>query len=158
MVDKAALLAELIAKLGADLEALEHAQRAAQEGATHAEAKPENDKDTRAVEQSYLARGQAVRVEALRTGLVALERMALRALGAEAPAALGALITVEEDGKTRKFFVAPEGGGVELLGGAVQVVTPKSPLGSALIGKRPGAELEVKTGRKTRALSVLEVA
>jgi len=38
------------------------AQRTVVEGATHEENKPENDKDTRALEQSYLARGQAQRV------------------------------------------------------------------------------------------------
>ena len=44
----------------ADLATLEKAQHATQAAATHEEAKPENDKDTRALEQSYLARGQAL--------------------------------------------------------------------------------------------------
>ena len=62
---KPALKAELLALLGAHLETLERAHRAACEGATHEEAKPENDKDTRALEQSYLARGQAARIDEL---------------------------------------------------------------------------------------------
>ena len=45
--------------VAADLASLQRAHRATVEGATHEEAKPENDKDTRALEQSYLARGQS---------------------------------------------------------------------------------------------------
>src|SRR3984957_19944196 len=63
-MSKPTLKAELLALLTADLETLERAHRATREGATHEEAKPENDKDTRALEQSYLARGQAARLEA----------------------------------------------------------------------------------------------
>jgi len=55
---KPTLKAELLALLAADLDTLERAHRATTEGATHEEAKPENDKDTRALEQSYLARGR----------------------------------------------------------------------------------------------------
>ena len=40
---KQALKAELLARLGADLETLVRAHRAACEGATHDEAKPENE-------------------------------------------------------------------------------------------------------------------
>lgn len=52
---------DLIAALERTLELLERAHADAAEGATHEEAKPEDDKDTRALEQSYLARGQAQR-------------------------------------------------------------------------------------------------
>jgi len=66
---KQALRDELARVLAADLDVRERAHRAAREGATHEEAKPENDKDTRALEQSYLARGEALRIEELRAGL-----------------------------------------------------------------------------------------
>ena len=66
---KESLKRDLVRLLAADLETLERAQQAAIEGATHEEAKPENDKDTRALEASYLARGQAMRLEELRAGL-----------------------------------------------------------------------------------------
>ena len=52
--NKTALRTELAALLAADLETLEKAHRATREGVTHEDAKPENDKDTRALEQSYL--------------------------------------------------------------------------------------------------------
>jgi hypothetical protein len=58
---KAQLKAELVTILEGTLAGLERAHADARAGATHEEAKPENDKDTRALEQSYLARGQAIR-------------------------------------------------------------------------------------------------
>ncbi|HQP37789.1 MAG TPA: hypothetical protein PLI95_21545, partial [Polyangiaceae bacterium] len=69
---KSALKQELVSLLQRDLEVLQRAHRASQEGATHEEAKPENDKDTRALEQSYLARGQARRVDDLSSALSAV--------------------------------------------------------------------------------------
>lgn len=141
----------------ADLEALERAQREAQAGATHEEAKAEGDKDTRAVEQTYLARGQAQRVEELRAALAALRAMPLRDFAPGAPAALGALVTLDDDGELRRFFIAPESGGTRLAGGRVQVVTPKSPLGEALVGGRAGEDCSLFVGGKLRDLDIVSV-
>lgn len=154
---KSDLKAELLALLQADLDTLERAHRATREGATHEEAKPENDKDTRALEQSYLARGQAKRIEELRAGVADVAGLPLRDF-ADGAAALGALVTVDEDGVESTLLVAPAGGGARLAGGAVQVVTPKSPLGRALLGKRPGDEAEVVVAGKTSTRAIVRVA
>jgi transcription elongation GreA/GreB family factor len=155
---------ELVRLLDADLEALERAQQATREGATHEEAKPENDKDTRALEQSYLARGQAKRVEELRTARAEVHAMALRAFANGQPAALGAVVSVAEGDDSAKtsegvlrFFLANHGGGTTLASGAVQVVTPKSPLGQAILGKCEGDECTVRLAGRTRELVVVEV-
>jgi transcription elongation GreA/GreB family factor len=148
-----ALKAELLVTLEQTLATLEAAHADARAGATHEQAKPENDKDTRALEQSYLARGQAARIETLKAGIAALSAMSL----ADGEVGrLGALIDAEEDDAEVCFFLAPEGGGTKLKGG-VQVVTPASPLGRALLGKRAGDEVELKLAGKTRVLAVLEV-
>ncbi|HEU4412571.1 MAG TPA: GreA/GreB family elongation factor [Polyangiaceae bacterium] len=154
---KQALKDELVTLLATDLDVLERAHRAVVEGATHEDAKPENDKDTRALEQTYLARGQAMRIEELRAGLAAVRAMALRAFGDDDPVALGALVTVDESGQERRFFLAPHGGGAALGGASVQVVTPESPLGRALLGKRAGDECELSAGGRARELAVLRV-
>jgi transcription elongation GreA/GreB family factor len=152
---KRALLDELALQLRAELEAAERAQRSTQAGATHEEAKPENDKDTRALEQSYLARGQAMRVEELKLGVAEVAALAPRPFGEEATVALGALVTAEEDDARVVFFLAPRGGGNSLAGGSVRVVTPQSPLGRALVGKRVGDEAELVLAGKKRTF-VLE--
>ena len=154
---KVALKDELTRILAADLAARERAYRATREAATHEEAKPENDKDTRALEQSYLARGEALRIEELKAGLADVIAMTLRAFREGDPAALSALVIAEENEAEVALWLAPYGGGNRLASDSVQVVTPKSPLGRALLGKRAGDECEIVLAGKTRLLSLVRV-
>jgi transcription elongation GreA/GreB family factor len=158
VASKAHLKAELLAHLSAALDAARAAHAAAVEGATHSEARAENDKDTRGLEQSYLARGQAQRVAELEGALIEVETMALRAFGPDDPVALGALVTVEEDGAPERYFVAPHGGGAVLDGGAVHVVTPRSPVGVALLGRRVDDDVELRLPGRRRELMVVAIS
>ena len=153
---KTALRDELANALAADLETRQRAYRAAREAATHDEAKPENDKDTRALEQSYLARGQAARIEELRASIAGVTAVPLRNFE-EQPAALGAVVTIDEDGEESTLLLSPGGGGAHLAEGVVRVVTPPSPLGRAILGKRPGDEVEILLAGKTRTMRLLRV-
>jgi transcription elongation GreA/GreB family factor len=156
-MDKSKLRAELLASLEQALEAARSAYAAAIEGATHPEARAENDKDTRGLEQSYLARGQAQRVAELESGVANVAAMVLRAFSNSDAIASGALVEVEEDGKRTQYFVAPAGGG-SVLAGDVHVITPASPLGRALAGKRAGDDVELKIGtQKPRELEIIEL-
>ncbi len=155
--DKKALRDELLHLLEDELRAMTRAHKAAIEGATDEHAKPENDKDTRALEQSYLARGQARRVEELAAGVAEVRAMALRAFGEGAPIGLSAIVALETDAGPRVLFVAPDGGGAKLAEGSVQVVTPRSPLGRALAGKRAGDACEVTLGDREEEISVVRV-
>jgi transcription elongation GreA/GreB family factor len=151
---KAALKAELIATLATALEAAQRAHRAAIEGATHAEAKAENSKDTRGLELSYLARGQAQRVAELEAAVADVTAMTI---AARDRVAIGALVTIEEaDGRTT-LLIAPHGGGSVLAGG-VQVVTPVSPLGRALLGKGASDDVEVALPGRTRSIVIVQIA
>jgi transcription elongation GreA/GreB family factor len=155
--DKTAFRDELARTLAADLSTRERAYQTAREGATHEEAKPENDKDTRALEQSYLARGEALRIEELRAGLAEVQALAVRTFGSRDPVALGALVeTEDEDGTRASVWLAPHGGGVKLAGG-VQVVTPRSPLGKALLGARTDEECEVVLAGRAKVVRVVRV-
>jgi transcription elongation GreA/GreB family factor len=150
---KGKLRSALVARLEQDLATAKAAHAAAIEGATHEEARPENDKDTRGLEQSYLARGLAQRVAELEAAVAAVPAMSL---DAPAQVTLGALVTVEEEDEERRFFVATHGGGIELEGG-VTVVTPSSPIGRALLGKREDDECEVAAGGKRRTLVITSI-
>jgi len=156
-VDKAALRTELVAQLTAQLATAQAAHAAAIEGATHAEAKPENDKDTRGLEQSYLARGQAQRVAELEAAVADTTKLKLRTFGERDPVAITAVVSVDEDGAEHRFFLVPHGGG-NLLAGDIQVVTPTSPLGRALLGKKVDDELEVVLPGKTRSFAISAIA
>lgn len=156
MSDKAPLRAELLAQLAQALETARAAHASAIEGATHPEAKAENDKDTRGLEQSYVARGQAQRVAELESAVADVTRMQLRAFGTGDPIAIGAVVTVAEGTTRHRYFVAPAGGG-NVLAGEVHVITPPSPLGRALLGKRLDDEVEVRLAGKLRELEIVDV-
>jgi len=152
MPGKAALKAELEAVLAAALETAKRAHAAAIEGATHSEARAENDKDTRGLEQSYLARGQAMRVAELEAAVARVAAWVVPAFAEGARVALGALVTVEGD--DQQLFIATDGGGTLLAGGAVRIVTPQSPLGRAVVGRRVDDEIELRLPNGVRVLTI----
>jgi transcription elongation GreA/GreB family factor len=151
---KASLKQELLEQLEAQLATARAAHAAATEGAISDEARPENDKDTRGLEQSYLARGHAQRVAELEAAVAALAAMTVQPL---AKVAIGALVTVQEDERSRQLYLAAHGGGL-VLGGAVTVVTPTSPMGRALHGRSTDDECELVAGGVQRTLVITEVA
>jgi transcription elongation GreA/GreB family factor len=159
LTEKQQILRLLLEHVGADLQVMSAAQRAVVDGATHEENKPENDKDTRALEQSYLARGQAQRVVELQGQLNQLKALELRDFSKGTAVALGALVALEDDRETVYYFLAPAGGGVRLTvaGREVRVVTPQSPIGQALIGKRQGDDLDLRTPQGVSACSIATV-
>jgi transcription elongation GreA/GreB family factor len=155
-LDKQALFEELLAQLQRERDKALAAQQATAEGATHSESKADSDKDTRATEASYLARGQAERAEALSRDVQRLARMKLRSFEPESPVALSALVTIEsEEGTARRVFVAAAGGGLVLAEGSVSVVTPQSPLGRVLIGATEGDSVELVRAGRTSSLEIV---
>ena len=151
---KATLKAALLAQLEEDLATARKAHKAAVEGATHAEARPEIDKDTRGLEQSYLARGVALRAAELEAATAGVAGWHVRDFASDAVIALGALVSVDDDGQIRRFLLAAHGGGVSLPGD-ISVVTPTSPIGRALLGRRVDDDCEVNLGGTLRTLSIV---
>lgn len=160
-VDKRKVMARLIEDVAADLATAVDSQKSTHEGAVHEEARPEDDKDTRALEQSYLARGLARRVEELQDTLAELESLVIRRFKEADPIGVSALVTVEdEDGKTSRYLLAPAGGGLRVSLNRVEiiVVTPASPLGRALIGKSAGDEVSIRSPKGERFLEIVGVS
>jgi len=137
-----------------------NAANATHEGATHPEAKPENEKDTRALEQSYLARGQALRVAELNTQIQSLRFMPLRSFGPRDPIGVGALVTLQAANDVRCLFLAPCGGGKEFSIDRVVVfvVTPGSPLGAGVLGRAVGDDVELVARGVRREYVIAEVS
>lgn len=159
-MEKETVVAQLIAQAEAEVEVAKRALSSTREAATHEEAKPENDKDTRALEASYLAGAQAERVRELESTVAALKGIKARPFAADDPIAHGALVTLEAAAETRLVcYVAPVGGGMRVNcdGVDVQLVTPRSPLGQALVGNREGDDIEVQLQGKRRTYSIVAV-
>ncbi len=157
---KEQLLHRITALLNADLAVLASASRFAHEAATHEECIPDNKYDTTALEASYIAQGQANRAQEIRHALERYQLLELREFHDETPIRLTALVLLEDEEGTRKrIFLGPEAGGLKIADGGeeVVVITPQSPLGSALIGKVAGDELPVGIGVARKTFTVVEV-
>lgn len=162
---KTALRGLLVEALQTALASAHAAYRAAIEGATHAEAKAENSKDTRGLEQSYVARGQAQRVAELETGLATVTTMTVEP-HLSGPVRIGSLATVRDqhDGRTSHYWIAPAGGGTLLIDHSptgqrdIIVLTPVSPLGRALLTRTIGDEITLGEGPTQRLLDLEAIA
>ena len=141
---KPALLKAIIARLDAELALSLHAARIAAAGATDEQNKVENKYDTRGLELSYLAAGQGRQIAETEATIGQLRTLALRDFGPLDPIDLSAVITLESRKKTADtqplYFLAPRGGGTEIRysGRDIVVITPQSPLGRQLLGRRKG--------------------
>jgi transcription elongation GreA/GreB family factor len=162
LAHKRAILEQLRDDEERALAAMEEAAEVARAAAAHEEMKPENDKDTRALEAGYLASGQSARAAELRRAVHQLGALTPRAFAKDEPADVLAFVDVvsTDDDKRTRYFIAPAGGGKKVPVGSaiVLVITPSSPLGDALIGKRAGSIVEVTLGGRLRELEVEAVA
>lgn len=155
--DKQAALDAVLARMREALAHMAEAAEATRAEATHEEAKPENDKDTRALEQSYLARGHAMRTEELVEQIQVLRFLPLPDFGPDDAIEAGALVGLESDEGTRCLFLLPHGGGTEARVGGTQVlvVTPASPMGRAIHGRSIGDTIEVRVRGKLREYEIV---
>src|SRR6185312_5727709 len=106
-MDKQALLDLLRETLRAELKTAERVALDTAAAANHPEAKPENDKDTRKIELSYLAAGQAARARELETGIALLASVRARKFTADDPLEAGALVELDVSGKAQRVLLVP---------------------------------------------------
>lgn len=158
-IDKMELRARLLEELSERLERMKDSANETRRGAVHEESRPENDKDTRGLEASYLARGQAQRVADLEEERRRVEAFKPRNFADGDPIALSALVELErEDGLRRSVFLVPAGGGVILFKDPeLQTLTFETPLGRALLGKREGDELTLRIQGRDDSYEILSV-
>lgn len=157
--DKKAVHAALSAALAKALLTMAAVAEDARKGATHEENRSEGDKDMRATEQSYVARGQAMRTEQLAEDVARFESIPVRTFAPTDRIATGALVRVRIDDEPRVFFLCAQGGGTELevSGTKITVLTPASPAGRAVIGKEVGDDFELAAGGRTRSWEIEEL-
>lgn len=150
MTNKRELLDQIVARLQTELELLTTAALATHTEATDEENKAEDKYDTRGLEASYLAHGQSKAAEETALALAQFQALVLRDFAASEPIGLGALVTVDGSGR---YFIGPRAGGTEITlnGDTVLVITPQSPLGRQLLGRRQGDTVQLDVGGKRAA-------
>lgn len=156
----AAVQREILKALQESLGLAKRSAEASASDATHAEARAENDKDTRSLETSYLARGQAMRVAELEADIKTIKFLVNKDSRANTIVQAGSVVAVEdEEGAQRLVFLAGAAGGlkVRVQGVEVQVITPSSPLGRLLLGKEEGDAFELRAPKGMQELWVVAV-
>ncbi len=151
----AAIIDELKIKAGHHLSAA----RAAHAEATHEESIAEDKYDTRGLEAGYLAVGQARMMDEAADAIRAYAMLFVKKFAAGDPVDLTALVEFSVNKTSEIVFIGPAGGGieVEVEGRTIMVITPESPLGRLLMGRKKGERFTRKIGPfedKCRIVSV----
>ncbi len=146
-MNKPALVEALLVELRARYRRAQSALAAATEAATGDDSKAEGKYDTRGLEASYLAAGQAEQADSLARDLEKFETLRLPVCDPDDPIAPGALVEVESDsdGELHYYLLAPCAGGLSCpmeasdgTASSVTVLAPDSPLRQKLIGRLVG--------------------
>ncbi len=158
-MNKRAVLKKIIAKLTSELEVYFRAAEYARAEATHEQNKAEHKYDTRGLEASYLARGQSRQAAELEAAIVEFEKLAAKKSAPDEAIDLGALVEVELNGEKSIYFLGPRAGGTEIVHDKqeILVITPQSPLGEQLIGRKAGETVQLKLGKEIRPAKILRV-
>lgn len=151
---RVAVVAALRESLREELAAVESVAAMARDEVSSEETRSEGKYDTRATEASYLARGQAWRVAALRRQLAWAEVFDPERPLSPPVVQVGALVQLLGE-REEWVFVAPVGGANLDVGGVtVKVISPASPLGQAISELEAGEAAEVDTPRGLVELEV----
>jgi len=149
-----------IDQLSREVESITTAAKNSASMATNEAHRAESKYDTFSLESSYLARGQAKRLEELAHALERLQALPLKAFTEATPIQLSAFVRLEaSDGKKRALFFGPAAGGEQITvdGEEIIIVTARSPLGQAVLGKSVGETFDIKIGATTQTFKVVSV-
>jgi transcription elongation GreA/GreB family factor len=158
-VRKRKLIQAVIESLKADLALYRRAAVAARAEATHEQSKAENKYDTRGLEASYLARGQSRQLAEIEQAIEKFEKMDGREFSPGEPIDTGAVVELTSGREKNLYFIGPRAGGTEVTfeKREVLVITPDSPLGAQLIGKKQGEKHRLEIVGQKQEFTVTSV-
>ena len=155
-MNRSALITTILLHLRAELAVSLQAARATIAAATDGDSKAENKYDTRNLEASYLARGQAFRVAELQEAVSAFEDLEVHPPAVTMTVKLGSLVKLQTPSETLFYFIGPAAGGTEIThdGAEILVTTPASPLGLKLMGCKAGDQFDLRPGWRAGVLQI----
>lgn len=159
-VNKRELVEKVIQQLTIEVEGLFKAARASHAEATHEQSKAEDKYDTRGLEASYLARGQSRQAAEIGQAITEFQALPLRDFKANDPIDVGAFVELSGKNEKTYYFIGPRAGGTEVVHGGkdILVITPQSPLGRQLVGKKKGDRIKLEIAGGSDHLCVAQVA
>jgi transcription elongation GreA/GreB family factor len=158
-MNKAQLLKQIIASLSESLGVLNKAARASHAEATHESSKAESKYDTRGLEAAYLAGGQARLAKEILDSIKLYQSLAVKDFAPGDAIDMTALVELDSDGIRSTYFIGPKNGGLEIdfRGKEVTVITPHSPLGQNLMGKKACQRWTAKASGSTVKYQIVSV-
>ena len=158
-MNKRAIIQKITAKLVAELEIYFRAAQFSRAEATHESNKAENKYDTRGLEASYLARGQSKQAAELEAAIAEFGKLGVKKFADGDAIGIGALVELEHGGETSIYFVGPRAGGTEVKHDKkeILVITPQSPLGEQLVGKKAGDQPQLNFGGAKQAAKIVSI-
>lgn len=159
VVNKRAIIKKITAKLADELELYFRAAQFARAEATHEQNKAEHKYDTRGLEASYLARGQSRQAAELEAAIVEFEKLDGKPFASGQIIGMGALVELEHSGEKSFYFIGPRAGGTEVIHDRkeILVITPQSPLGEQLMGKKQGDQPLLNFGGAKQTANIITV-
>jgi transcription elongation GreA/GreB family factor len=151
VTSKPSIIKQIIAQLSEELETLASASRKMHDDASDESNKAEDQYDTRGLETAYIASSQARQATQTEEALAAYQSLTLAKFTVKTPIDLTALVELESRGDHLWYFLGPKGGGIEV--GEVLVITPESPIGQEIAGKKVGDKFKFR-GQEHRIVSV----
>jgi len=154
---KKKIVDEIMLHLQEELDLIERSAKIAHAEATHSESKAEDQYDTRAIEAGYLAQAQAARADEIKRQILIFKYLPIREVSQSDVIEPGIVAELEHNGRNAYYFLVPQGGGLVLKidDKPVQVITPQSPLGDALLGRKVDDIIEVEAGKQIREYLVV---
>ncbi len=158
-MNKRKVIENIIGQIEEELALLVRASQNSFEDSMDEEIRAEGKFDTGGLELSMLAGSQAKLAAEAKENLSHYQTLEVKDFGAGDPILLSALVELESDGSRACYFVGPRGGGieVEMDGKEITVITPQSPVGQQLVGKRQNDTIQLPSGKGTRAYKIVSV-
>ena len=87
------------------------------------------------------------------------QKMAVRSFGPKDAIELGAVVEMEGNGERSFYLIGPRAGGTEIQHDkkTIMVLTPQSPMGEKLIGRKQGDQVEMQFGPVSERYRVISV-
>jgi transcription elongation GreA/GreB family factor len=151
-INKQDLVALIISELKQTLHQAINAANETHAAAVDDESVAETQYDTLAIEAGYLAEGQSRRVQELQAAIQSYQSLSLLSFEQNQTISLSALVQLSQDKESKHwFFIGPAAGGFrcQLNEKNITVITPKSPMGLALVGKYQDDDVEVMVNKNT---------
>ncbi len=158
-MNKRTLVKKIVERLIEELAVYHKAARATHAEATHEQSKAENKYDTRGLEASYLARGQSKQAAEIAQAIERFENLPIRDFAEGDAIEVGALVELESKSERSFYFIGPQAGGTEVVHEKkeVLIITPQSPLGQQLVGKKAGDRLQMAIGPTRHNYKIVSV-